>query len=394
MTQLTTARAKSLSKPGMYRADPTLYLNIARGGSKSWIQRIAINGKRRDIGLGSFPVIGLAEARRRAFANRVAVAEGRDPLADKRRIQVPTFREAAEQTYQASLPRWRNPKVALNWIQQLGRHAFPRLGEMPVDKVGGEDVLAVLMPIWTAKPETARRVRRCIRATLRWAQAHGFVKHNAAGGGGIDGALPAMPAVRAHFRALPYREVASALATVEASRASLAAKLAFRWVVLTACRSGEARGATWCEIDEETRLWIIPASRMKGGTEHRQPLSDAAMDVLERARVIRDDSDLLFPSPMRRGCPLSNMSLTKLTRDTGLAKRATMHGFRTSFRTWASEKTNADHAAMELSLAHVVGSAVERAYARSDLLAKRRRLMDRWATFVTGNGADVVRLHG
>ena len=214
------------------------------------------------------------------------------------------------------------------------------------------------------------------------------------GGGGIDGALPAMPAVRAHFRALPYREVASALATVEASRASLAAKLAFRWVVLTACRSGEARGATWCEIDEETRLWIIPASRMKGGTEHRQPLSDAAMDVLERARVIRDDSDLLFPSPMRRGCPLSNMSLTKLTRDTGLAKRATMHGFRTSFRTWASEKTNADHAAMELSLAHVVGSAVERAYARSDLLAKRRRLMDRWATFVTGNGADVVRLHG
>ena len=165
-------------------------------------------------------------------------------------------------------------------------------------------------------------------------------------------------------------------------------------MVLTACRSGEARAATWSEIDEYARLWVIPAGRMKTGADHRQPLSDAALDVLAEARKLDDGSGLLFPSPARRGRPLSDMSLTKVLRDTGLAERATVHGFRTCFRTWASEKTNADHAVMELSLAHAVGSAVERAYARSDMLDKRRRLMGQWGRFVTETGGDVVQLHG
>ena len=147
--------------------------------------------------------------------------------------------------------------------------------------------------------------------------------------------------------------------------------------------SGEARGATWDQVDEAERLWVIPGDRMEGGTEHRQPLSDAALAALGQARVLRDESDLIFPSPLKRGRPLSNMSLTKVLRDTGLADSATVHGFRTSFRTWASERTNA---VMELSLAHVVGSAVERAYARSDLLAKRRRLMEQWGQFAGGHG--------
>ena len=392
MEQLTVTKARAMTNPGRYRADPTLYLNVAPGGSKSWIQRIAIDGRRRDIGLGPFPVIGLAEARRRAFANRVAVAEGRDPLSEKHRAKAPTFREAAERTFEANRARWR-PKHAASWMQMLEKRALPVIGPMRVDQIAREDVLRILTPIWTRHPEVARKTRQRIRAVLAWAQAHGYVEHNTAGEG-IDGALPAMPKQNRHYRALPYQEVAAALATIDTSRASLAAKLAFRWVVLTACRSGEARGATWSEIDEETRLWITPASRMKGGTEHRQPLSDAAMDVLERARVIRDESDLLFPSPMKRGRPLSDMTVMKLLRDVGLADRATVHGMRTCFRTWASEKTNADHAVMELSLAHAVGSAVERAYARSDMLAKRRRLLDQWAAFVTGKGADVVRPHG
>lgn len=149
----------------------------------------------------------------------------------------------------------------------------------------------------------------------------------------------------------------------------------------------------WDEIDEGERLWVIPASRMKAGTAHRQPLSDAAMAVLDQARTLRDDSDLIFPSPARRGRPLSDMSLTKILRDVGLAGRATVHGFRSGFRDWAGEKTNAAHAVMELSLAHHVGNAVEQAYARSDLLEKRRRLMDQWGQFVTGGGADMVQLH-
>ena len=362
-------------------------------GSKSWIQRLTINGMRRDIGLGGFPLVSLAEARDKAFENRRLARRGGDPLADKRKAKAPTFREAAVLTFEANKARWRHAKTATNWTGSMAKYAYPVFGDRHVDQIGREDVLRVLTPLWTRKPEMARKLRQRIRAVLAWAQAHGYIDHNFAGEA-INGALPAMPAVKANFRALPYGEVAAALDTVEASRASLAAKLCFRFVVLTAARSGEARAATWSEIDEDARLWTIPAGRMKGAAEHRQPLSDAALDVLKQARALRDDSDLIFPSPMKRGRALSDMSLTKVLRDTGLAERATVHGFRTCFRTWASEKTSADHATMELSLAHAVGSAVERAYARSDLLAKRRRLMDQWAAFVTGKGTDVVRLHG
>ena len=393
MELLTVAKARAVSEPGRYRADPTLYLNVALGGSKSWIQRIAIDGRRHDIGLGPFPVIGLAEARRRAFENRVAVAQGNDPLADKHRAKVPTFRQAARATFEANRPRWRNAKHVASWMQLLEKRALPVIGEMRVDQIQREDVLRILTPIWGRHPEVARKTRQRIRAVLGWAQAHGHVEHNVTGEG-IDGALPSMPKQKAHYRALPFAEVPQALELIEASRASLAAKFCLRCVVLTACRSGEARAATWAEIDEDTRLWVIPGSRMKGGAEHRQPLSDAALEVLDKARALDDGSGLVFPSRSRRGQPLSDMSLTKVLRDNGLAGRATVHGFRTAFRTWASEKTNADHAVMELSLAHAVGSAVERAYARSDMLDKRRRLMDQWAAFLTGDTADVVRLHG
>ena len=391
METLTTARAKSLSAPGMYRADSTLYLNIARGGSKSWIQRIAIGGRRHDIGLGPFPVVGLAEARRRAFANRVAIAERRDPLADKRRAKVPTFREAAVQTFEANRPRWRNNKTTANWMQGMEKRVFPAIGDMPVDRIGREDVLRILTPVWTEKPEIARKLRERIRATLRWAQAHGHVENNVAGEA-ISGALPAMPRIKAHFRALPYQEVAAALETVEASGATLAGKVCFRFLVLTACRSGEARGAMWGEINLDAREWRIPASRMKGKAEHRVPLSDAAMDVLDQARTLDDGSGLIFPSPARRGRPMSDMALTAVLRRTGLAERTVVHGFRSAFRDFASERTSAPHAVMELSLAHAVGSAVEQAYARSDLLEKRRALMQRWADFVTASGAKVVAI--
>ena len=183
-----------------------------------------------------------------------------------------------------------------------------------------------------------------------------------------------------------------ALELIEASRASLSAKACLRFVALTACRSGEARGATWDEVDLASREWRIPAARMKAEAEHRVPLSDAALAVVESVRPLCDRSGLLFPSPQRAGRPLSDMALTKVLRDTGLAARATVHGFRTSFRTWASERTSVPHAVAEMALAHAVGSSVERSYARSDLFDKRRRLMDQWAQYVLGVGAKVVRL--
>ena len=382
MGKLTAAKVKSLTKRGLHGDGGTLYLAVAKGGSKSWIQRVTIDGKRHDIGLGGFPYVGLAAARQKAMDNRTAIAAGRNPIAEKRRSSIPSFAVAARRTHATLKPRWRNDKHADSWMQTLERHAFPALGGLSVDRIERADVLAVLTPIWGTRPETARRVRQRIRAVLSWAWAHGFIRENVAGEA-IDGALPAMPAVKAHLRALPYRDVAAALDTVEASRASPSAKACLRFVVLTACRSGEARLAKWDEIHSEAREWRIPGSRMKAGTEHRVPLSDAALAVLERVRSLRDESDLIFPSPARPRRPMSDMTLTKVMRDTGLAARATVHGFRSSFRTWASEQTDAPHAVMELSLAHTVGTAVEQAYARSDLLARRRKLMQQWADFLS-----------
>ena len=391
MGRLTVAMVRALAAPGRYGDGSTLFLNISPGGSKSWIQRVVVNGRRRDIGLGGWPVVSLAKARQRAFANRVAIADGRDPLADKRKASVPTFREAAGRTFEASRRRWRSEKTAANWMQQLERHAFPVLADLPVDQIGREHVLRVLSPIWGRKLDISRKLRGRIRAVLAWCQAHGFVEVNVAGEA-IDGALAPMPAVEAHYRALAFGEVGKALETIEASRASLSARACFRFVVLTACRSGEARAATWNEINTEAREWRIPASRMKTNAEHRVPLSDAALAVLELVRPLRDQSDVVFPSPLRAGRPLSDMTLTKVLRDTGLADRATVHGFRSSFRDWCAE-TGKPREVAEAALAHVVGG-VEGAYFRSDLFERRRRLMDQWAAFLTGASAKVVRMHG
>ena len=245
MPKLTAAKAKALTTSGMHGDGEGLYLSVSRSGSRSWVQRISVDGRRREIGLGPFPAIGLAQARTLAAANRTAVAEGRDPLTEKqeakRKAAIPTFRRAAEQTYEANRPRWRNGKHTVSWWQTLERHAFPILGDIPVDRIGREDVLQVLTPIWGVRMETARRVRQRIRTVLRWCMAHGYVEHNVAGEA-IDGALPPMPRQKSHLRALPYHEVAAALATVDSSGAALASKLCLRFLIMTAARSGRGTG--------------------------------------------------------------------------------------------------------------------------------------------------------
>ena len=393
VARLNAAKVRTIKKPGMHGDGNGLYLRVTGSGSRSWMQRIVIHGRRRDLGLGGYPAIGLAEARALALANKALVTAGRDPLAERRGASAPTFREAAEKVYEANLPRWRNGKHTVNWWGSLERHAFPIIGDVEVDGIRRSDVLAVLEPIWAVRPETARRVRQRIRTILRWCEAHDYCTGNAAGEA-LNGALPSMPRLKAHHRALPYPEVTKALETVDESDASLAAKLCFRFLVLTAARSGEARGATWEEIDEDAREWRISGGRMKGGVQHRVPLSDAALAVLKRAAPLRDESGLIFPSPAKPGQAMSDMTLTKVLRTTGLAKRATVHGFRSTFRDWAAECTNAPHAVMELSLAHAVGSSVEQAYARSDLINRRRALMDQWARYVTGGSANSAQSHG
>ena len=384
MGKLTALKAKAVSNPGRYGDGGGLYLVVTPTATKNWVQRIVIDGSRRDLGLGAYPVTTLAEARDKALNNRRTVAEGRNPLADKNRPTVPTFREAALKVHEVNTARWRSDKYGASWMQALERYAFPTLADTPIDRIGRLDVVGVLSPIWTTKSETARRVRQRMRTVFTWAVALGFIEVNPAGEA-VSGALPPMPKSKAHYRALPYQEVPAALVTIADSPASTSTKLCLRFVVLTACRSGEARGVLWDEVKWEDNLWVIPGARMKTGEDHRVPLSGAAMDVLHQAWELRDVSGLVFPSPMTAGKPLSDMTLTKILRSVDLADRATVHGFRSSFRDWAGECTSAPHAVMELSLAHQVGSEVERAYARSDLLDQRRALMDAWAEFLDGH---------
>ena len=377
--KLTNKLVRAINEPGFYGDGNTLFLRVAPGGSKQWVQRLTIHGRRRNIGLGGVNWVTLAEAREAALDNRRVARRGGDPLAAKRQAKAPRFRDAAISTWESLRPRWRSEKAAANWLQQLERHAMKRIGDMPVNRIGREDVLAVLTPIWGKKPETARRVHRYIRTTLEWCQAHGFVESNAAGDA-INGALPRMAAVKAHYEALPYREISGVLKAIESSGASTVVRLALQFLIFTAARSGEVRGAVWSEIEMDRQVWRIPGKRMKAGAEHRVPLSRRAMEIIDRTRALGDRSEFVFPSPVRQDRPISDATLSKLLRATGLAGQATVHGFRSSFRDWCAD-TGQPRELAEAALAHTVGG-VEGAYFRSDLFERRRKLMDAWAQYL------------
>ena len=307
-------------------------------------------------------------------------------MKEKRRQQAPTFREAARRTFEAYRPTWRSGKHTKNWLGSLEKHVFPLIGDRPVNEIDTTDVVEVLEPIWAKIPETARRVRQRMSMTFEWCYSKGYIELNPADKR-IKGALPTMPAVKEHFRALPYQEVPSAITTIWNSNASNSAKLCLVFLILTAVRSIEAREASWSEIDEDSWTWRIPASRMKAKANHNVPLSRQAKELLKQAKFLRDESNLIFPSPLRPGKALSDMTLTKILRTTGLADRSTVHGFRSSFRDFSSECTDAPFEIKEMSLAHQVGDAVTRAYARSDLLKRRHELMQQWADYVLPPGA-------
>lgn len=387
----TVSQVKKIREPGFHNAGATLFLAVNEGNGKSWVQRLTINGKRHNIGLGSAALVSLADARDLAYENRKLARAGGDPLAAKRKAKMPTFREAAERTYEALKPRWRSDKVQKNWWAILERHAFKRIGDRRIDQIGRDQVLSVLTPLWTASPEMGRKLKRGINAILQWSMAHGFIEVNVVDQ--VSGALPRQPAVKQHFRSLPYQDVPGALQSIEESGISTAAKLALRMLILTMCRSGEIRHATWQEFDMNEKVWRIPGNKTKSGREHTIPLTPAMMKVLEKARLIRDRSNLVFPSPLKPGRALTDATLSKSLRRCGLADRTTCHGFRAAGRTFAQERTSADHETMELALGHSVGNQTIKAYARSDLMQKRRRLFEQYNNFLTGTTADVLQLY-
>lgn len=388
--RLTARFVEAVSTPGNYHdgAGLGLFLRVTSGGSRQWVQRLMVRGRRREIGLGSPPVVPLAKAREKARENKRIAHEGGDPLAEKHAAEAAlTFEEAARKVRAMHAPTWRNEKHRQDFIRSLELYAFPMLAKRKVADVSPADVLAVLTPIWTEKPETARRVRQRIGTVMKWGVAQGWRIDNPAES--IGKALPKHDRkVAVHRKALPHSEVAACIAAVKASGAWLATKLALEYLVLTACRSGEVRGARWEEIDAAAGVWQIPASRMKMKLPHRVPLSPRALEILHAAEAFRDGSGLVFPSP--RGKPLSDMTLSKLVKELGF--NADVHGFRTSFRTWAQERTHYPREVAEAALAHAVGDAVERAYARSDVFEKRRRLMTQWADYLSSRRGEVVAL--
>ena len=392
MRKLTALAARALSKPGRHGDGDGLYLNVTPSGSKSWVQRIVVDGRRRDIGLGPYPAVGLSRARSIAHDNRTAVAEGRDPVAEKREAarrrapSIPTFTEAAARVFELRRPTWSNAKHAAQWQSTLQTYAFPLIGHVAVDAITPADVMDALAPIWTCKPETASRVRQRMETVMDWAVTQGYRLDNPAGRSLLK-VLPKTQRLKEHHRALPYARVPGAVMQVRESTASSLAKLAFEFLVLTASRSGEVRAADWAEVDWESATWEVPAARMKARRPHRIPLSGRAMEILGQALELNDGQGLIFPG-MRSGKPASEMVFTALLRRLGIP--AVPHGFRSSFRDWVIEQTSTPWAVAEAALAHNVGNSTEAAYMRSDLFDQRRVLMGRWAEYVTGGTGTEV----
>ena len=374
---LTAARVRTEKRPGRYFDGQGLYLQVDPSGARRWLQRIVIRGKRTDLGLGGWPLVTLAEAREKALENRRIARSGGDPRMEKR--DVPTFAEAAAEVIELNRPTWRNAKHAAQWGSTLKTYVFPHFGFRPVDEVSGADVMKALTPIWTSKSETARRVRQRIGAVMKWAIANNYRLDNPAGDS-VDAALPKTPRIKVHHKALHYTAVPAALDAVRRSNAATASKLSFELMVLTAARPGEARNAEWGEVDLNTRTWTIPAERMKAERDHRVPLSDRAIEILKEAGELNAVDGLVFPSPITGG-PLSDNTHLKMLADLGID--AVPHGFRSSFRDWAAERTDAPHAVMEVALAHVVSNSTEAAYFRSDLFERRRDLMAQWSDYLS-----------
>jgi integrase len=387
--KLLTAKAVGSAKtPGRYSDGGGLYLEIGTSGTKRWLLRIQTNGRRRDFGLGSQRQVSLAEARIKADEFRRCIARGGDPALDRRQSkifggQIPTFEEAARVFHAENLPTWRNAKHGAQVISTLATYAFPQIGNILVSDVTEAQARAVLMIIWLEKPETAKRLRQRISAVIDWARANGY-RDTTLDLRTQSLALPRQNKAVQHFRAMPYNQVATFVAALQKLQTtSVTMRLALEFTILTAARIGEVRGAVWSEIDLNVQLWTIPAERMKAAREHRVPLSQRATDILQlMAQRKSNHSDLVFPGS-KPGQPISNMALTMFYRR--LKVDVTTHGFRSTFRDWCSEKTEFPREIAEAALAHQVGSKIERAYARSDLLNRRRDLMDAWAAYCGGS---------
>jgi integrase len=376
MGKLSATAVKAASRPGRLGDGDGLFLIVQASGTKSWMCRVQKNGARRDFGLGSASKVSLAHARERAREIRSWMEMGLDPCFERRKAQgIPTFREATAKVLAAHRKTWRNEKHEGQWQRTLETYAFPYLGDVRVSDITGPMIRNVLAEIWLSKPETARRVRQRIGTILDWAYASGH-RESEAPMRAISKGLPRQPRKDGHYAAMPFADVPRLMVKLRERESFTRHALAF--AILTAARSGEVRGAVWSEIDFHSALWTIPKERMKAGREHVVPLPAPAVAILRRCHELRlKSSELIFPGAHG---PLSDMTLTKLLRE--MKEPFTVHGFRSSFRDWASEMTDVQGEVAEAALAHIVKDKTEAAYRRGNLLEKRRLLMERWSAYL------------
>jgi integrase len=401
LTALGVARAK---KPGHYGDGGGLYLLIGPTGAKSWTFRFRERGRLREMGLGPLHTINLVHARERARQCREQRLDGVDPIAVRRAVRqraqldaakAMTFRQCAEAYIAAQRAGWRNPRHAAQWSTTLASYAYPVIGELPVAAADLTLIMRVLEPIWTKKPETASRLRGRIESVLDWATTRGYrVGENPARWKGhLENLLPKTSKVRRtrHHAALPYAELPGFMAELRQQQGVAARALEF--TILTAARTGEAIGARWAEIDLERRLWVIPAERMKkADREHRVPLADRAVVILDEMAAIRQGA-FVFPDASGERSLNIGTTFLRLLRRMGRGD-VTAHGFRSAFSDWVTECTNFPSEARELALAHTIANQVEAAYRRGDLFQKRRQLAEAWARFATvaPSSSNVVRV--
>lgn len=387
MPKLTALKVKS-AKPGRHGDGAGLYLLVSGTGAKSWMLRVQVDGRRRDIGLGALSDLTLDEARDKSRELRKVARAGGDPIAarDKREEAPPTFREAAKACHAALSSGWTD-RHAKAFLSTLELHVMPRMGKLRVDSVDEKDIVAVLSPIWTTKPAAARKLRQRIGTVLDYARGSGW----RATGAPRDGLRPllAKQGRAGNFAAMPYADLPGFVAD-QNGEADTAGRLALLFTILTAARSGEVRSARWSHIDEEAKLWHRPADLMKSGVAHSVTLSPAALDLLRCARVLRTSARDTLVFPGKSGGELSDMTMSKIVRPTGY----TVHGFRASFRTWAAEKMpSVPEAVAEAALSHMVPDQVVRAYQRAKFMEMRRGLLDAWGSYVEGH-SNVLRLVG
>lgn len=391
--RLTAVGIRHTRRPGRYADGNGLYLVVDPSGAKRWIWRGMVQRRRCDLGLGGVDLVPLVDARAEALRCRRIARTGGNPKLDRAQAKriVLTFKDAALRVHTEHSPTFRNVKHRAEWLSSLERDVFPVIGSRPVDTIDSSDVLRVLSAVWTKKPETARRLKQRMKLVFDWAKAAEF----RTGDNPVEGMTRVLPKHRDqvdHHAALPYQTVSAFVTTLRAaSQISPSIRFAFELLILTALRTTEVLHARWAEFDLDAAVWTVPGCRMKSGRDHRVPLCARVLEILRALQQTRRGDEPYVFAGRRPGKPLSNMALLmalrRLKRDD-----ITAHGFRSSFRDWAAERTNVPHAVCEAALAHVLKNKTEAAYNRTDLFDRRRELMDLWGRFVTATPADVVAI--